>query len=135
MRTVSVGGGVNDMITGTVTSRREARIRVVLRGPGGVEREVDALIDTGFTGMLTLPPTSIMALGLSWLGSGSAVLADGSEVRYGVYEATTTWDESPCRVTVYAVDSEPLIGMALLYGCELRIQVVEGGSLTIEYLA
>jgi hypothetical protein len=36
------------MITGIVTVRREAIIRVLVHGPGGQRQRVEAVIDTGF---------------------------------------------------------------------------------------
>ena len=33
-----------------------------------------------------------------------------------------------------AIGNEPLIGMSLLYGYDLRIQAIEGGTVTIESL-
>ena len=52
------------MIAGTVNAAREARIPLTLRAPLGTTHEIDALIDTGFDGFLTLPPSVIVALGL-----------------------------------------------------------------------
>ena len=44
------------MIEGVVNAAYEAVIRLSLRGPSGQAREIDAVIDTGFNGFLTLPP-------------------------------------------------------------------------------
>ena len=41
------------MIRGVVNDRREAVLRLRRRGPGGIEADVDALRDTGFTSSLT----------------------------------------------------------------------------------
>ncbi len=43
------------MITGKVNSRREATIRLRVLDANGREQEVEAILDTGFTGSLTLP--------------------------------------------------------------------------------
>ena len=43
------------MIRGNVRND-EARIRLKVRGPGGKQREIAAVIDTGYTGSLSLPP-------------------------------------------------------------------------------
>jgi predicted aspartyl protease len=53
------------MIVGIVQTG-EARIGLTVRGAGGREREIEAVIDTGFTGSLTLPPPVIAALRLRW---------------------------------------------------------------------
>ncbi len=43
------------MITGTITSDREAVFDLVVRGPRGQEHTLEAVIDTGFTSFVTLP--------------------------------------------------------------------------------
>ncbi len=43
------------MITGVIKSD-EGRIRLRIKGSNGLEREVEAVIDTGYTATLTLPP-------------------------------------------------------------------------------
>jgi predicted aspartyl protease len=53
------------MITGAVKAD-EARIRLTVRGHRGREQEVEAVIDTGYTGALTLPLALITLLGLRW---------------------------------------------------------------------
>jgi clan AA aspartic protease len=105
-----------------------------VRGPAGQEQEIQAVIDTGFDGFLALPPALIAILGLSWRGRGRALLADGSETLFDIYEATVVWDGTPRRVPVDAADVHPLIGMSLLYGYELTVQAVEGGSVRITAL-
>lgn len=42
------------MITGAVNADYEAVIRLRVYGPIGHEQEVDAILDTGFNGFLTL---------------------------------------------------------------------------------
>jgi clan AA aspartic protease len=122
------------MITGMVSLYREALVRVTVRGPGGQEQEIEAVIDTGFDGSLTLPLAHIVSLGLPWRRRGRALLADGSESLFDIYEATVVWDGTPRRVAVDAADTDPLIGMSLLYGYELTIQAVEGGQVIIRAL-
>ena len=46
------------MIVGTVR-RREAVIRLTLRGFRGRQQVIEAVIDSGYTGWLTLPPAVI----------------------------------------------------------------------------
>jgi len=66
------------MITEGVNAIGEAVARIVI-GDSGIQRiVVDALIDTGYTGYLTLPPSTISALNLPWRGSEEGILADGS---------------------------------------------------------
>ncbi len=68
------------MISGKVNSQREAIASVSLLDAGGAEQPVEAVLDTGFTGELTLPAKFIDDLGLEFVGSRIAVLGDASEI-------------------------------------------------------
>ena len=46
------------MIQGTVSGNSEATIRLTLRAAAGAMQEIDAIIDTDFTGDLTPPPAA-----------------------------------------------------------------------------
>jgi predicted aspartyl protease len=50
------------MMRGVVNARHEAVVRLRVRGPGGVESDVDTIVDSGFTSSLTLPATMLTAL-------------------------------------------------------------------------
>ena len=123
------------MITGTVTAYREAIIRLNVRGPGGEEKTVEAVIDTGFDGILTLPTTVVTALRLPWRTRERAILADGSATMFNLYEASVLWDGKLRRVLVQAVNTTPLVGMGMLEGYELRIEAVVGGRVVITKLS
>ena len=45
--------------------------------PDGESGHIDAVIDTGFTGQLVLPPEVVNRLGLPGRGRQRAILADG----------------------------------------------------------
>jgi clan AA aspartic protease len=122
------------MITGMVNAYREALIPLSVQDVNGQEHAIDAVIDTGYTGGLTLPPALIAALGLTWRGYASAVLGDGSLQRFAVYAATVIWDGQARVVEIDAADTDPLVGMGLLYGYEVRIQAIDGGAVIIEAL-
>ncbi len=121
------------MIMGTVRAR-EGRIRLVVRGPRRKEREIEAVVDTGYTAYLSLPPATIASLGLVWKSFGRGILADGSECLFDVYESLVIWDGKERRVLVDEADTDPLIGMALLTGYELNMQVRSRGKVTIKPL-
>ena len=119
------------MMTGAVNTDLEALLRLTVRDGGGQPQVVEAVIDTGFNGFLTLPPALIAVLGLTWLCRQQGQLADGSIQTFDVYVATVDWDGQPRGVEVEAADAQPLIGMALMQGSDLRIQVAPGGPVTI----
>lgn len=51
-----------------------------------------SFVDTGFNGWLSLPPDLIAELNLRWKRRGRAILGDGSECVFNVYEAVVFWD-------------------------------------------
>ena len=121
------------MITGVVKSD-EGRVRVKVKGLRGREQEVDAVVDTGYTAALTLPGTLIAALGLRWRSVDRATLADGSESIFEVFEAKVVWDGKVRRILVDEADTDPLVGMRLLRGYELKMQIRARGKVTIKRL-
>ena len=120
------------MIEGFVNANLEAVVTLPLRGPAGQEREIDAVIDTGFNGFLTLPPMLVADLGLSIVGEGEAVLADGGEVSFNVYGVTVLWGGLPRYVETGAVGNESLVGMSMLNGHNLNIDVESEGRVLIQ---
>src|SRR5436190_16264135 len=106
------------MITGTVNSAREAVVRLTVQDPAGQEHEVEAVIDTGYNGALLLPPALVSTMSLPFRRRGRALLADGSETVFDIHEATVQWDYKPRRIPIDVADTDPLVGMALLYGHE-----------------
>jgi clan AA aspartic protease len=122
------------MILGSVSPSLEARLPLTLQGPGGQTQQIDAAIDTGFNGFLTLPLAVINALSLRWLSNQTATLAGGGTVTLSTYAVTVQWDGGQRTVQVEAIENQPLVGMALLEHHELQIQVRDGGSVTITAL-
>lgn len=120
---------------GVVTAGREALLRVIVRAANHQEQEVEAIINTGFTGFLTLPRTSIAVLALSYHSETVATLADGSAVALPLYEATVIWNEQEREVLVLEAEGGVLLGMSLLTGCRMQMDVIDGGSVTIEALS
>lgn len=120
------------MITGTVTSQRDAVIKIEIRNTSDERFIFDAAIDTGLNRSLTMPLSVINALDLQLtatepfeLGNGAIVLLDG-------YDVQVMWNGEWRQVNAHATNAFPLVGMELLAGHELRIQVAEGGAVTIE---
>ena len=101
------------MITGAVKSD-EARIRLTVKGWRGREQEVEAVIDSGFTGALTLPSALIATLGLRWRSVDRATLADGSTCVFQVYVGKLDWDGKVRTILVAEANADPLVGMRLL---------------------
>ena len=120
------------MIEGFVNANLEAVVPLSLRGPAGQPWEVDAVIDTGYSGSLTLPPSLVAELELPYVISSKATLADGSEVGFSVHSVTALWDGKPRRIEADAVGSTSLVGTALLDGHDLHAEFTYGGRVLIQ---
>jgi hypothetical protein len=89
------------MITGVITADREAVIRFAMRDQrSGQEREIQAVIDTGFNGYLTLPDALASTLGLGpsiatpWSPLATAApmcYASTKPLLYGMGRSGTRW--------------------------------------------
>ena len=93
-----------------------------------------AVVDTAFTGYLTLPLDSIKELGLVLRGTQPAVLANGTVGQFSVYAGMVTWNGQERLTVIFESDSDPLIGMAMLWGSRLTVDAQEGGDVVIEGL-
>lgn len=120
------------MISGTVGPNREALVRLKVSGPSGEEQEIEAVIDTGFSGQFTLPPALISKLRLTWLSQGQAIMANGQVETFDIYAIVVLWDGRPLRIMAEQADTEPMIGMSLLFACKLTLEIVDSGLVTIE---
>ena len=122
------------MMQGFVNQSCEAIIRVAVGHANLPKQMVEAVIDTGFTSFLSLPPSIIATLGLPWHFRDIGTLGDGSEVIFEMYKATVIWDGQNRIIDVAASEADPLVGMSLLHGFKVQIEAVEGGTVTIETL-
>ncbi|WP_204154323.1 clan AA aspartic protease [Leptolyngbya sp. CCY15150] len=122
------------MIQGIVNQRCEATLPLVIGNTSGQRQLVNTVIDTGFNGFLTLPSSIISALDLPWNASDRVTLGDGRETLFDLYAVTVIWDGQYYEIDVAESDTEPLIGMALLYGYRLQMDIVEGGIVRLEAL-
>ena len=120
------------MIEGVVNAAYEPVIVLTLQGPSGRTRDIEAVVDTGFNGFLALPPALVADLGLPFISIGQATLADGSDVAFNVHGAALLWDGRPRHVEVGSAGATPLVGMLLLDGHDLNIQVRDGGRVLIQ---
>ena len=122
------------MITGRVNTNLEATVRLSLRSRHGDETVVEAVVDTGYSGFLTLPVDLVKKLGLKFHKRGQAVLGDGTTVVFDTYEALILWDGRVRRVAIDAAEVDPLLGVRLLYGHAFSVDFIEGGDVVIQAL-
>ncbi|HBR00090.1 clan AA aspartic protease [Roseofilum sp. Belize BBD 4] len=122
------------MIYGVVNWRREATLPLVVGNSSGQREVIDTVIDTGFDGCLSLPSETIIRLRLPWRTSNTVTLGDGSETVFDFYTGTVIWDGQYRAIDIAESETEPLLGMGMLYGYRLQVDAVEGGRVKIEAL-
>ena len=119
------------MIQGVVNTAYEAVVTFPLQDTEGRTRDIEAVVDTGYSGFLTLPPELVDELGLPFTYMGQAFLANDADVDFDVHYATVLWDGQPRDIEADATGSTPLVGMLLLDGHNLNIEVESGGRVVI----
>lgn len=119
------------MIQGVVNADHEAVVSLSLRGPAGETDDIEAVVDTGYNGFLTLPATVVAQLELPFAYIGRAVLANDDEASFDVHDVEVLWDGQTRHVRADATGSTPLVGMLLLDGHNLNIEVENGGRVVI----
>ena len=120
---------------GIVDQNCEATIRLVVGNVDSQRQMIDAVIDTGFTGFLTLPSSVLADLNLRAYRREEGILGDGSTCIFDVYRGLVIWDGELRRIDINESDTEPLVGMGLLYGYRMQLDVIEGGTVTIQALS
>lgn len=103
----------------------------MVRGSEDTEREIEALLDTGFNGFLALPAVLIDDLDLRPLGREQITLASGETQLTRKFEGMVRFAETVQPVEIVQA-GEPLVGMSLLWGWDLHVQCVDGGRVTVE---
>lgn len=102
-----------------------------LVGENGVPARVEAMVDSGFAGQLSLKPDLVDALQLRRTRSERAYLADGSSTTCDMYRVQLHWQGDPRTVEVASLNGHPLIGLGLLRGSQLRMMVEDDGVIEI----
>jgi clan AA aspartic protease len=119
------------MMQGRVNQSCEAMLSIAIRNDQTTQM-VNAVVDTGFSGFLTLPSEVISTVGFRWEGRDFATLGDGTSCTFEVYLGLVIWDGKYREIYINESETVPLIGMQLLRGYDLRIQAIEGGLVQLK---
>jgi len=122
------------MLTGRVTSEREAVVPIEILDAEEHLIRFEATLDTGYDGFLTMPRSLIDELGLAFIGPARAALGDGKEVRMNLFLGAVRWDDGLRDALVLEAEGGILVGMAMLVGCRVSLDVEEDGVVSIESL-
>lgn len=120
------------MIRGQVNASRQAVIPLQLFGPDRQSETVEAVVDTGFDGSLTLSPELVTRLQLPFGMTRSYAMGDGRTVEIDVHRTTILWDGRERDVEAVVTTGGVLVGMSLLLGFHLFVDVTDGGEVRIQ---
>lgn len=118
------------MITGKIKDERVATIEVEVIGLNQ-RAKIEAILDTGFTDYLTLPEFLIDYLKLPRIGTRRTIIAHGGAVFLNLYLAKVIWHDKERDIEVLQTDRQPLVGISLLHGSRVTLDVVTNGNVTI----
>ena len=120
------------MISGALNDRLEPMVVLEISNGDGHFHPVDALLDTGFSQHLTLPPNAVARLGLKPVNQIPMTLAGDREILAPVHEGLVKWFGKSKKINVIAIEGPSLLGMSLLANCKITIRAHPGGELLIE---
>lgn len=123
------------MIEGVVNSAREVVVPIHIGRAEAGARTIEAVIDTGYGGFLTLPDQVVDELALALSDFVEVVVADGRVVLVAAHEAVVLWDDQPREVLVHVLLGAPLVGAAMLDEHHVSFDMRPGGNVSIHRLS
>ncbi|RLS51939.1 MAG: clan AA aspartic protease [Planctomycetota bacterium] len=120
------------MMTGWIDADCQAIVPLAVkhRGSFAPDASIEFLIDTGFTGYLSIPSAWVDRFGLSVIDIQRGITADGRAVYFETVDVTILWHDEP-RVIRAQVLEEPLIGTRLLRSNQATIRWESGSTFEI----
>ena len=109
----------------------EAWVTLSVMAVDGELQQCDVIVDTGFTGWLTLPEADIRRLGLAGGGYRDAVTASGNMEGFDYYETWVLWHGRLHEIEVFQSIDQSLLGMELLEGSRVAVYAWDGGDIII----
>jgi clan AA aspartic protease len=119
------------MIFGKVAENLDPCMDLTVCLPDGRREPFSAVIDTGFNSELAAPPTWLEKLGAVDAAPTEVRLADDTVLEVPCYSLTVLWHGQERRIRAIAAGEEVLIGMRLLRGSQVKIDVEKNGSIEI----
>lgn len=120
------------MIVGKITDALDAVVPItILLGANSVI-EIDAVLDTGFNGALAISRSLGEQMGLKSTDFTEAMLADGRIMSICCSEVSIEWGGARRDVVAWFLGGSCLIGMELLKGFRLLMDVEPGGDISVE---
>lgn len=122
------------LLVGEMNTTKQITVTLAILDDSGLSQDVQCMINTGFMGHLTLPTSAIEVLGLEYVTDADLVLAGVPTRRARQFAASIEWLGNQIILPILELESRPLVGMRLLYGCDLHAHLLDGGFVTLAAL-
>ena len=106
-----------------------------MAGPNGAAISYDALLDTGFNAVVSIGERDVEELDLRFLGEHTMVLADGTECDSAVFAGLVHFAGEWREVPIIVSGDDAMVGLQLIYGARLMLDVVLDGDVDLEFLS
>ncbi len=93
--------------------------------------EIEVVLDTGFSGFLTLPLQTALPLGLILLSTAEYVLADNSRQLNLLCQGSIGFDDENVSGLIAISPGDPLLGMEFLRKSELHLSLDATNSIFV----
>ena len=119
------------MTGGWISGNRELVMPLRLLDVNEHIHRIEANIDTGFNGHLTLPPDSLRLLGLVAARPMDLRMANNATETFSTFRGTVLWRNQRRTVRIIESEGDPLVGTALLWGSLLTAEMTDNGAVAI----
>lgn len=122
------------MIFGSIDDSGDLTIPIRVLDANGHVHRIVAVVDTGFNGHISLLPHQIRELRLWPPQSVAMAVANGVIISVNAYSGVVIWQGERRPVEVIEAEGTPTVGLALLWGSLLAVEITEHGAVTISPL-
>lgn len=123
------------MMEGKVNAILKPFLPLSLIAPDGTEFPVEVMVDTAFSGEVSLPLETIKQMGLKYEYDDVYVVGSNEEHSFSFYKgAQAYWHEKDVEVLVMEAEGDAVIGMELLKGSSVFVEAKPNGKVRIKEL-
>ncbi len=120
------------MMLGEISDKAVPILVLEAKSERGPSRFVSFVVDTGFTGMLSVPTAEFEKLRIGPVDIGPYELANEQRGAARRSFAKVVWHGCDETVEIMELAGVPLLGMSMLHGSTLYVDAVEGGRVEIK---
>ena len=119
------------MISGWIGGNQELVMPLRVLDANEHVHRIEANIDTGFNGHLTLPPDLPQLLGLAAAKPLDLRMANDAIETFPTFRGIVLWRNQRRTVRIIESEGTPLMGTALLWDSLLTAEMTDNGTVTI----